>query len=475
MAEEDAAERATQEIKALLKRLDPKDSSHKDRIRRLNKFRNYVTGESSAGTPEFYDDDIPLLLLGSAAPAALLASSDLLDDIDYGGGDSSEIYGLLQACGTPSVEHDQMLKRSARHAMSLLKFLVIDFVEEGETSNGMNLFAQAFCSFPVDKYRYMSLDLHLIGDQRGGAQEDACEVMVLLLTKHLQEDGETPSPLSKSDLLASPQARQAFDLWVAQHATKSQQNAIKQNDKKRKEAEAALSPGREMANKKNRDVEDSDSDDDDGMKRRKKKSSKKERETSRSGDYNEGVNGPALRWEDSLLYREQQARQAAQKRLHGGSGSGSNNNTIHDNVRESQEAAAEMAEREEEKNKFLRRDPLGLHGVEFDLQETERDQVDHLEQALSKLQEELSKAEAGGEDNQALRAKKESLEMVLDGVLGVTNAGTGVSGNNNSIKKSGKSILPTDSHFDPILFLTLVHQKASYEELVGSMNRLSST
>jgi len=99
MAEEDAAERATQEIKALLRRLDPKDSSHKDRIRRLNKFRNYVTGESSAGTPEFYDDDIPLLLLGSAAPAALLASSDLLDDIDYGGGDSSEIYGLLQACG----------------------------------------------------------------------------------------------------------------------------------------------------------------------------------------------------------------------------------------------------------------------------------------------------------------------------------------------------------------------------------------
>ena len=166
MAEEDAAERATQEIKALLRRLDPKDSSHKDRIRRLNKFRNYVTGESSAGTPEFYDDDIPLLLLGSAAPAALLAASDLLDDIDYGGGGggsgTTEIYGLLQACGTPSVEHDHMLKRSARHAMSLLKFLVIDFIEEGDetdtNNNGLdlNLFAQAFCSFPVDKYRYMS-------------------------------------------------------------------------------------------------------------------------------------------------------------------------------------------------------------------------------------------------------------------------------------------------------------------------------
>jgi hypothetical protein len=470
MAEEDAAERATQEIKALLKRLDPKDSSHKDRIRRLNKFRNYVTG----GTPEFYDDDIPLLLLGSAAPAALLAASDLLDDIDYGGGgdNSNEIYGLLQACGTPSVEHDQMLKRSARHAMSLLKVLVIDFVEEGETSNGMNLFAQAFCSFPVDKYRYMSLDLHLIGDQRGGAQEDACEVMVLLLTKHLQEDGETACPLAKEDLLASPQAQQAFDLWVAQHSTKSQQNAIKKNAQKRRESEEALSSaGRESSTKQSgkgdEDIEDSDSSDDEGMKRRKKKKKKNRLEN------NEELSGPALRWEDSNLYREQQMRIAAQKRLQGGIGSSSNN--THDNVRESQEAAAELAEREEEKNKLLRRDPLGLHGVEFDLKAIETDQVDHLEQALSQLQEELSKAEAGGEDDQALRAKKESLEMVLDGVVGVTNGIGGLSNHGNGLKKTGKSILPIDSHFDPILFLTLVHQKASYEELVGSMNRLSST
>ena len=43
--EEDAADRASQEIKALIRRLDPRDSSHKDRIRRLNKFRNFVTGD----------------------------------------------------------------------------------------------------------------------------------------------------------------------------------------------------------------------------------------------------------------------------------------------------------------------------------------------------------------------------------------------------------------------------------------------
>ena len=477
MADEDAAERATQEIKALLRRLDPNSSTHKDRIRRLNKFRNYVTGESSAGTPEFYDDDIPLLLLGSAAPAALLAASDLLDDLDYGSG-SGDIYGLIQACGTPSVEHEQMLKRSARHAMSLLKFLLIDFVEEGETINGLNLFAQAFCSFPVDKFGYMSLDLHLIGDQRGGAQEDACEVMVLLLTKHLQEDGETPSPLSKEDLLASPQARQAFDLWVAQHATKAQQNAIKQNAKKRREQETALSSNTrgDLSGKGSTDDEVS-TDSAMSKKRRKKKSSKKERlEPTLTREYNEELNGPATRWEDSLLYREQQAREAAEERLQVGSSGNESSKDIHDNVRESQEAAAELAEREEEKSKVLRRDPLGLHGVEFDLKSIEADQVNHLEQALSQLQEELSKAEAGGEDNQALRAKKESLEMVLDGVIGVANGGlSNLQGGGGGFlnNSTGKSILPTDSNFDPILFLTLVHRKASYEELVGSMNRLS--
>jgi hypothetical protein len=43
--DEDAANRASQEIKALCRRLDPANGSHKDRIRRLNKFRNFVSGE----------------------------------------------------------------------------------------------------------------------------------------------------------------------------------------------------------------------------------------------------------------------------------------------------------------------------------------------------------------------------------------------------------------------------------------------
>jgi hypothetical protein len=442
------------------------DSSHKDRIRRLNKFRNFVTGESGGGTPEFYDDDIPLLLLGSAAPAALLGDhADLFED------DTTQIYGLLQACGTPSVEHDHMLKRSARHAMNLLKFLVCDFVEDGQGAGVLNLFAQGFCSFPVDKYRYMSLDLHLIGDQRGGAKEDACSVMVLLLTKHMTEDGETLSPLAKEDLLASQQAQKAFELWVQQHATKQQRELIKNNAQKRKEAvvverdDVLAADG--LVNEED-DLEESEEDDagaydeDDalaGLKRRKKNAKKEMLEATHAGEL-ERMSGPAMRWEDSQLYREQRARFAAHQRMQEGG-------EYHDTVRDSQEAAAEMVEREEEKSKVLRRDPLGLKGTDFDLRTLETNQVDFLEQALLELQEELRKAEAGGEDDQALRAKKESLEMILDRIVGVAGADAHLAG-------TGKSILPTNPDFDPILFLTLVHRRASYEELVGSMNRLSS-
>ena len=487
MAEEDAADRASQEIKTLLRKLDPNHSSHKDRIRRLNKFRNFVTGEgSSNGVPEFYDDDIPLLLLGSAAPPVLLGDhTDFIEEMAAMSGGNAEVHGLLQACGSPSVEHDNMLKRSARHAMTLLKFLVCEFVESGGASKDeLNLFAQCFCSFPVDKYRYMSLDLHLIGDQRGGAKEAACAVMVLLLTRHMLEDGETPSPISTDDLLASPQARKAFDVWCTQgkNTTKQQLEQIKANAQKRvenlKKQEAAElgSPGGGpdadrggLADVDDDVMEDSDDDDeideDDALAAFKRRKKTGRMDAAHSNDLDDTY-GPALRWEDSQLYREQRARQKAHEKMqeHGGAGSSGEH---HGTVRDSQEAAAELAEREEEKAKVMRKDPLGLKGQNFDLMALETNQVDFLEQALLELQEELRKAEAGGEDDQALRAKKESLEQILDAIIGVAGAPEMLGG-------SRKSILPTDSNFDPILFLTLVHRNATYEELVGSMNRLSS-
>jgi len=42
-----SAERSSVEIKDLLRKLHPDRGNHKDRIRRLNKFRNYLGGSGS--------------------------------------------------------------------------------------------------------------------------------------------------------------------------------------------------------------------------------------------------------------------------------------------------------------------------------------------------------------------------------------------------------------------------------------------
>jgi hypothetical protein len=193
-------ERSSAEIRQLLRKLDPSSGGgHKDRVRRLARFRNYVEKDPRTGfTPEFYDDDLPLLLLGSNAPAAIL-DEELV---------GQNFYGLLQACGTPSGDHDHMLKRSARPAMSLLKYLVLDWKEY---ANGrpvqpypidkLNPFAYALCSCNLSQLHLMNLELHIEGDKRGGAMSDACKIIVLVCSRHLAEDGETSGPLKLEDLL----------------------------------------------------------------------------------------------------------------------------------------------------------------------------------------------------------------------------------------------------------------------------------
>ena len=54
-------------------------------------------------------------------------------------------------------------------------------------SNTENVFTKPFLSLPVTFYHSMQLNLHLAGDDRGGAKEDACRIVVLILTQHLDE------------------------------------------------------------------------------------------------------------------------------------------------------------------------------------------------------------------------------------------------------------------------------------------------
>ena len=68
----------------------------------------YVTAKPP---PEFYDDDYPLLLLGSESPTAM-------EDEDL---ENMNLVGLLRAAGCPSTDHKDSLKRSARPTISLLR------------------------------------------------------------------------------------------------------------------------------------------------------------------------------------------------------------------------------------------------------------------------------------------------------------------------------------------------------------------
>ena len=206
MADEKNADRSSIEIKTLLRKLHPDRGNHRDRVRALTKFRNYVLGGGSSKKPEFYDDDIPLLLLGSAAPPQYI---DPDDETLVG------LYGLLQACGTPASDDSHGLKRSARPAMELTKQLLFDWKDDTaskEPTGPKNVIANSFLSLPVKYYAHMQLHVHIRGeDTRAAAQEEACQTLVLLLEHHLTEDGEKPAPCMVDDVLHNPKAQQVFE------------------------------------------------------------------------------------------------------------------------------------------------------------------------------------------------------------------------------------------------------------------------
>ena len=459
----------------------------------------YYIPQRGGGVPEFYDDDIPLLFLGSAAPAAYLDDPDDAENL-------TGLYGLLQACGTPSGEHDGTLKRSARHAMNLLKWLLLDWKsptttttttdplqqqQQGSNKDDLNVFAQSFLSLPAEYYHHMGLDFHCDdrkGD-RGGAKEDACQVIVLILTKHLSEDGESAQPLMMEELMSRPIAQQEFEIWLANNTSASVQDIIKNNAATR-QTELALQQRQDMlANKAlggiNEDFEeDSDqensghpnvedsqaNDEDDGFggdddgdvmaafRKRQKNLRKELKEAEGRGEIT-GKRGVATRWEDSQLAREQRAWAASAARA-----------GQHQTVRDSQNAAQEAAEREEEKSKLMSLDPLGILDKEedFDMRAIEAAMAEYMEQALNDLQEEIQKAESAGSEELTARAaaQKESLEALVERLGGLEAL--------ENPETAKCSVLPPRPNFDPLLCLTLVHRKTTYNELMGSMDRLFS-
>ena len=450
-AERADPERSSAEIRQLIRRLDPETGGgHKDRVRRLARFRNYCEPDDSSGcTPEFYDDDIPLLFLGSQAPAAVL-DEELV---------GQRFYGLLQACGTPSSDHGHMLKRSARPAMALLKFLVCDwkeYVHHKPTDSGdsgkLNPFAFALCSCTLEQLEVMNLELHIEGDKRGGAMEDACHVICLVTSRHLADDGETTAPLRLENVLPTALARKRFEKWLKSgQATPAEKAIMAQIDKTARKEEArevlrGLADDNGEDGDEDGDDEEDDSDDDDGgddedladidetksmddydgegggagdVKKTNKRSKKVRQKGKGKKKGKKKSDGPALQWDQSDLYKELRAKAVLEEKGH-----------EQLTVRDSQEAMAERARLEAEKAKALQKDPLGIrHDKDLDLGQIQNLKVDFLVQSLKDLEEEMNDIEQEREKklnidkdtaeqfNQRLRnleAQKESLESVLD-------------------------------------------------------------
>lgn len=368
--------------------------------------------------------------------------------------------------------------------MNLVKWLVMDWKEPNQKKDELNLFARSFLSLETKHYHHMQLDLHTIGDDRGGAKEDGCQIIVQILTKHMTDDGETSKPVMMEELLSLAKAQQEFELWTARHCAASVQDAIKKNAVAR-QAELALQQRQDALATKARGTddffddsdhpdqseagegdhteqsEDAYGDDDDvvaAMRKRNKMLRKELKEAEGRGEITASM-GVATRWEDSQLAREQRARAASAARA-----------GQHETVRDSQEAVQEALEREEEKAKVLGKDPLGLVDDDtFDLSNVEKSQAEQMEKALAELQEDLQKAESSMNEKEikANAGKKESLEAFVDKLGGIEAM--------ESMVNVQHSILPTNPKFNPLLFLTLVHRKTKFDTLVGSMGRLSST
>lgn len=218
-------------------------------------------------------------------------------------------------------------------------------------------------------------------------------------------------------------------VWLPRHTTAAQRDMIKKNATAR-ESEIAVQSRQENLSKEdyyddgghghdddgddmNEESESSAADADDvvaTMRKRRKETAKEIKSAMEKGEIS-ATNVVATRWEDSQLAREQAARAA----MAGKTGQ-------HDTVRDSQEAAKEEFEREEEKYKNLARDPLGIiKSDDFNLRDIDKSQAELFEQAQLEIQEELQKAEAAGDE--AIVAKmaqqKESLETLIDRMGGI--------------------------------------------------------
>ncbi len=394
--------------------------------------------------------------------------------------------------------------------MNLLKYLVCDHIDmkDGEpTNNGvdantglneLNSFAYAFCSLLPSQLRLANFDAHLKevryngneGDARSGAKGDACQVLVLVLTRHFNPvDGHSKqspgSSISMDDVLTTVEAKRTFENWMVQIVSKDVQNAIK------KTKESSSIPTQIMPKSNTTGLSSNpfgiDGDDDDIVNVFKPDNSRKVINAEASADRQhrlekigiqldiqdkENADGPPTCWQDSALANQQVQLSVAEGVA-----------TTNDKTKE------KWSEQIEERKRLIGRDPMGIRPDNFDLKSIKDRVIQVLDGCVEDLEEEIQE---GGHHTRAtdetkrkkkdkyayfveqivsLEAQKAALEAILDGEQ------VDVDDEDAEEKRSSAaelSILPADSNFDPLLFLTIVHRDTGYEQLHDSITMLES-
>lgn len=429
----------------------------------------------------------------------------LYDDEQYG--DLNGYYGLLKACATPSTDHTGGLKRSARNSMNLLKYLVCDHVDlkDGEPTNDgidatglseLNAFAYSFCSLTPSQLLLTNFDAHLMdvryggndGATRSGDKGSACDVLALIFTRHFDpndigSDKKPGSSLRMEDLIKTPEARNIFEFWMTQHLSQDVQNIIKKTENQTDSVPTQIvskpKPLEVNSNPFGNDPDDID------IAIFKPDTSRRKIEAEASADRQHRLekigikldivgkeesqnNGPPATWKDSALAKQQIQLSVAE-----------GVSTTVDVTKE------KWSKQIEERQIVIGRDPIGLRPNNFDLKGLRGREVDILGECIEDLNEEI---EQGGGDNpveEKRRKKKDKYEYTVEQLVSLEAQKSALDAILNGDQSQSEletirpaadqlSILPADSNFDPLLFLTLVHRNLSYEQIQESIGKLES-
>lgn len=476
------ADKSSTEITSLTRYLSSTSSKQKDKIRRLARFKTFAQKGA-----EFYDDDVPTLLLGE----------DYNEHEQEGATNNANI-GLLQACGI-ELTKNQKVSKTALLSMQLLKYLVVDFVEpEGSSdSDALNIITESFMELDLREYAFMKLDLHLLHDGEGNSKSQnvqyrscVCELVAFILVHY----GHGHHPLSLEEILCSnKKAQGVFIQWLgsgdkgAKKIKAKVERAMVQNASKQEEhnTDAAVIENNVIMQQHQQVGEEHNTNTNTNTRAvsatgatatlvtdsllspvspgTKQKIIGLERKLSNLGVHAEpGViaanlaNAPT-RWDDSPLVGKLDFN-AEQRQGR-------------DSLKQEEEELKILIMKEEARQRELMRDPLSLREENFDLRYTQANKAKTLEDvaaSVTKSYDYLSPS-----DKELVAKSFVSLEAREASLVAANLRKAGKADGEEKLVDTDASFLLTDPSFDSLLFLTYAHGKTSHDRLKKGMTLLA--